>query len=115
MKNDSNIAYEDFRKVDIRVGTVIKAEPFPEAHNPSFKIWIDFGPKIGKRKTSAQITTHYTTNSLVGKQVAAVINFKPKQIGPFMSECLLLGFPDDNREVVLISAAQKVPNGGRLY
>ena len=115
MENNNNIAYEDFCKVDIRVGTIIKAETFSEARTPAFKIWIDFGPEIGKLKTSAQVTTHYTTDGLIGKQVAAVINFEPKQIGPFMSECLLLGFPDNYREVVLITADQKVPNGGKLY
>lgn len=115
MTNERKIAYEDFTKIDIRVGTILKAEPFPEARNPAFKIWIDFGPKIGKRKTSAQITTNYSIDGLIGKQVAAVVNFEPKQIGPIMSECLLLGFPDECGEVVLISADQTVPNGGQLF
>ena len=111
----STINYSDFQQVDIRVGTVIKADSFPEARKPAFKLLVDFGTDIGKRKTSAQITTNYTIDSLVGRQVAAVINFPPKQIGPFMSECLLLGFPDEQGEVVLISADKKVPNGGKLF
>ena len=111
----STINYSDFQQVDIRVGTVIKADSFPEARKPAFKLLVDFGPDIGKRKTSAQITTNYKIDRLVGRQVAAVINFSPKQIGPFMSECLLLGFPDEQGEVVLISADKKVPNGGKLF
>ena len=111
----STINYSDFQQVDIRVGTIMKVESFPEAHKPAFKLLVDFGPDIGKRKTSAQITTNYTIDSLIGRQVAAVINFPPKQIGPFMSECLLLGFPDEQGEVVLISADKKVPNGGKLF
>ena len=111
----STINYSDFQQVDIRVGTIMKVESFPEAHKPAFKLLVDFGPDIGKRKTSAQITTNYKIDRLVGRQVAAVINFSPKQIGPFMSECLLLGFPDDQGEVVLISADKKVPNGGKLF
>ena len=111
----STINYSDFQQVDIRVGTVIKADSFPEARKPAFKLLVDFGTDIGKRKTSAQITTNYKIDRLVGRQVAAVINFSPKQIGPFMSECLLLGFPDEQGEVVLISADKKVPNGGKLF
>ena len=111
----STINYSDFQQVDIRVGTVIKADSFPEARKPAFKLLVDFGTDIGKRKTSAQITTNYTIDSLIGRQVAAVINFPPKQIGPFMSECLLLGFPDEQGEVVLISTDKKVPNGGKLF
>ena len=109
------ISYEEFLKVDIRVGTIIRAEPFPEARNPSFKLWVDFGPETGEKKTSAQITCHYRAETLVGKQVAAVVNFPPKQIGKFMSEILVVGFPDANGEVVLIEPNQKIPNGGRLF
>lgn len=115
MKIGNIISYDYFKKVDIRVGTVIHVEKFPEARKPAFKLLVDFGPNFGERKTSAQITTNYTIDTLVGKQVAAVINFPPKQIGPFMSECLLLGFPDEQGEVVLISADKKIPNGGKLF
>ena len=108
------IEYQDFTKVDIRVGTIVRAEEFPEARNPSFKIWVDFGSDIGERKTSAQIMHHYEPETLIGKQVAAVVNFPEKQIGPFMSQCLVLGFPDENGEVVLISPTNDVPNGGKL-
>ena len=115
MKLISTISFEDFKQVEIRAGTVIKAENFPEARKPAFKLLIDFGPEIGIKKTSAQITKNYKIELLLGKQVAAVINFPPKQIGPLMSECLLLGFPDEHEEVVLISADKKVPNGGKLF
>ena len=114
-KISMDIDYNDFTKVDIRVGTIIRAEEFLEARNPSIKIWIDFGPDIGERKSSAQITHYYDPASLIGKQVAAVVNFPTKQIGPFMSECLVLGFPDDSGEVVLISPTAEVPNGGKLF
>jgi len=107
--------FEDFLKTDIRAGTILRAEPYPEARRPAFKIWIDFGPEIGERKTSAQITAHYTPETLVGMQVAAVINFPPKQIGKFMSECLLLGFSDDKDGIVLITPDKEIPNGGRLH
>jgi tRNA-binding protein len=111
----TQITFTDFEKVDIRVGTIIEALPFPEARKPAFKLRIDFGPEIGVKKSSAQITTHYSAESLIGKQIAAVINFPPRQIGPFMSEVLTLGFPDADGGVVIISPSQIVPNGGKLF
>lgn len=108
------IGFDDFLKVDIRVGTVIRVEPFPEARKPAFKLWIDFGEVIGEKKSSAQITAHYTPESLLGRQVAAVVNFPPRQIGPFMSECLTLGFADEEGAIVLFSPDKNVPNGSRL-
>lgn len=109
------ISFDDFLKVDIRVGTIVKAEPYPEARKPAFKLWVDFGEPIGTRKTSAQITRHYSLEDLPGRQVAAVVNFPPKQIGKFISEILVLGFPDGDGEVVMIGPDQPVPDGGRLY
>ena len=109
------ISFDDFQKVDIRVGTVISVEPFPEARRPAFKLRIDFGESLGVKKSSAQITRHYTVEMLLGRQVAAVVNFPPRQIGPFMSEVLTLGFPDAEGEVVLVAVEHGVPNGGRLF
>ncbi|GAA0582376.1 tRNA-binding protein [Caenispirillum bisanense] len=109
------ISFDDFLKVDIRVGTVIRAEPYPEARKPAIKMWIDFGPEIGERRTSAQVTVHYTPETLVGRQVAAVVNFPAKQIGRFMSECLVLGFADADGAIVLIRPDQPVPDGQRLH
>lgn len=113
--SDGTASFEDFQKLDIRVGRIVKAEPFPQARRPALKLEIDFGPELGTRKSSAQITVHYDPETLVGRQVAAVVNFPPKQIGPIMSQCLVLGFPDAAGEVVLIAPDQDVPLGGRLY
>ena len=109
------IAFDDFMKVDVRVGQVLAAEPFPEARKPAYKLTIDFGPDVGVKKSSAQITVHYTRAELVGRKVAAVVNFPPRQIGPFMSEVLTLGFPDAAGEVVLVGVDREVPVGGRLF
>jgi tRNA-binding protein len=107
--------FDDFLKVDVRVGTIARAEPFPEARKPAVKLWIDFGPDIGIKRSSAQITRHYDLAGLPGRQVLAVVNFAPRQIGRFLSEVLTLGVPDGEGEVVLIAPDLKVPNGGRLY
>jgi tRNA-binding protein len=109
------ITYDDFRRIDIRVGTITAAEPFPEARRPAVKLTIDFGAVLGLRRSSAQIVTHYRLDELVGRQVAAVVNFPRKQIGRFMSEVLVLGFPDSAGEVVMIGPDKPVPNGGRLF
>lgn len=109
------ISFDDFLRVDIRVGTIIEVRPFPEARKPAFKLTIDFGPVIGVKKSSAQITVRHDADELVGKQVAAVVNFPPRQVGPFMSEVLTLGFPDEAGEVVLMGPSLTVPNGGRMF
>ena len=109
------IGFDDFLKVDIRVGTIVDVQDFPEARRPAFKLWVDFGDDIGTKKTSAQVTSFYEKQDLLGRQVAAVVNFPPKQIGKFMSEILVLGFPSEDGEVVLIGPERSVPNGGRLY
>ncbi|MDP5335871.1 MAG: tRNA-binding protein [Paracoccaceae bacterium] len=111
----AEITYDDFLKVDIRAGRVIRAEPYPEARKPAIKLWIDFGPEIGEKKTSAQITAHYTPEGLIGKQVMAVVNFPPRQIGRFMSEVLVLGVSDAQGGIVLLSPDLDVPLGGRMH
>lgn len=109
------ITFDDFLKVDIRVGSIIKAETFPEARKPAYKLWIDFGPSIGTKKTSAQITDNYLLTELIGRQVMAVVNFPPRQIGPFMSEVLTLGVTDNKGAVTLLGPDKKIPNGGRMH
>lgn len=111
----SDITFDDFLKVDIRVGQIVRAEPYPEARRPALKLWVDFGPEIGEKKSSAQITKHYSPEELPGKKVMAVVNFPPRQIGKFMSEILVLGVPDADDEVVLLTPDKDVPIGGRLY
>ena len=109
------ITFDDFLKVDIRVGSIIKAETFPEARKPAYKLWIDFGPSIGTKKTSAQITDNYLPTELIGRQVMAVVNFPPRQSGPFMSEVLTLGVTDNKGAVTLLGPDKKIPNGGRMH
>lgn len=114
-ETSAQIDFNDFLKVDIRVGTVVRVEPFPEARNPAYKLWVDFGEPIGTKKSSVQVTVHYQPDDLLGRQVAAVTNFPARQIGPFMSEILVLGFPDGDGNVVVIGPERTVPNGGRLF
>lgn len=109
------LAFDDFLKVDIRVGEIVRAEPFPQARKPAYKVWVNFGPEIGEKKSSAQITKHYELDELPGRKVLAVVNFAPRQIGPFMSEVLVLGVPDEDDEVVLLTPDKEVPVGGRMY
>ncbi len=111
----AQITFDDFMKIDIRVGQITRAEPFPEARKPAYKLWVDMGPELGVKKSSAQITVHYDVNTLVGRKVMAVVNFPPRQIGPVMSEVLVLGVPDEDNEVVLLKPDLDVPIGGRLY
>lgn len=115
MSISEQVAFDDFLRLDIRVGTILEALPFPQARKPAYRLTIDFGPEIGIKRSSAQITVRYTLDELPGQQVAAVVNFPPRQIGPMMSEVLTLGFPDAAGEVVLIQPNRPVPNGGRLY
>lgn len=113
--NQAKIGFDDFLKVDIRVGRVVDARPFPEARKPAYKLWIDFGPEIGTKKSSAQITEHYAPETLIGRQVLAVVNFPPRQIGPFLSEVLTLGVSDAEGRVVLIGPDREVPPGARMH
>lgn len=109
------LSWDDFARVDIRVGTITRAEPFPEARKPALKLWVDFGAELGEKRSSAQITRHYRPEALIGRQVLAVVNFPPRQIGPVLSEVLVLGVPDASGEVVLVGPGQAVPDGGRLF
>ncbi len=111
----AEISFDDFLKVEVRVGRITRAEPYPEARKPAIKLWIEFGGALGEKRSSAQITKHYAPETLVGRQVLAVVNFPPRQIGKFMSEVLVLGLPDENGEIVLIGPERDVPVGGRLH
>jgi len=111
----SDISFDDFLKVDIRKGTVVQAEPYPEARQPAIKLWVDFGPDLGEKKTSAQITAQYAPEDLLGRQVVAVVNFPPRQIGPFMSEVLVLGLSDEGGDIILLGPDKKVPDGERMH
>lgn len=111
----TKLTFEEFLKVDIRVGEIVRVEPYPEARKPAYKLWVNLGPEIGEKKSSAQITKHYSIESLVGRQVMAVVNFPPRQIGKFMSEILVLGAPDADGEVVLLAPDHEVPIGGRMF
>ena len=111
----SDLSFDEFMRVDIRCGQIVRAEPYPEARKPAIKVWVDFGAEIGEKKSSAQITAHYTPEGLVGKRVMGVVNFPPRQIGKFMSEVLVLGVPDEDGEVVLLVPDKNVPLGGRMF
>ncbi len=115
MVSSEIVSIEDFERIDIRVGTITDAQPFPEARKPAIKLWIDFGAKLGVRRSSAQITLHYQWDKLIGRQICAVVNFPPRQIGPFVSEVLTLGLPDSEGGVVLIRPDFRVPDGGKLF
>ena len=110
-----SISFAEFERVDIRAGTIVDAQPFPEARKPAIRLWVDFGPGIGVKQSSAQITVHYAPDRLIGRQVLAVVNFPPRQIGPMLSEVLVLGVPDENGAVVLLKPDLKVPDGGRMF